>query len=191
MKEIDARGNPCPQPVLMAKKALKTGRPFNIIVDGSGQAENVQRAVSRAGATAIISRMNGFDSIEVKPSEAVAESNPTHGKLAVSVQGDAFGNGGDRELEEVLCRMYFHTLTEMNESVPDTILFYDRGVMLTSAGSPVLDDLKVLEGRGTRILVCGTCLKHFKIMNEHSVGTVSNMYEIAVELGRSERHYSI
>ncbi|MCD4706287.1 MAG: sulfurtransferase-like selenium metabolism protein YedF [Candidatus Sabulitectum sp.] len=191
MKEIDARGRPCPQPVLLAKEALKTGGSFSILVDGSGQAENIERAVKRAGAKSSIKNQDGFERVEVVPPVVVSRIESSSGKLVVSVPHETFGSGGDRELEEVLCRMYFHTLTEMDEGVPNTLVFYDSGVFLTSQKSPVLDDLEILEGNGVSILVCGTCLKHYGIVEKHAVGTISNMHEIAVELGSAERHYSI
>ncbi len=191
MKEIDARGRPCPQPVLLAKEALKTGETFCILVDGSGQAENIERAVNRAGAQSSINNQDGFDRVEVVPSGVVSRVESSSGKLVVSVPRETFGSDGDRELEEVLCRMYFHTLTEMDEGVPDTLVFYDRGVFLTTVDSPVLDDLRTLEEKGIAVLVCGTCLKHYGIMEKHAAGVVSNMYEIAVELGGAGRHYSI
>ncbi len=192
MKQIDARGEPCPQPVLLAKKAMKTRQPFSILVNGSGQAENIQRAVNRAGAECIIDRMDGFDQVtvtvvsEVLPREAVSQS-----KLVVSVPHDSFGSGGDRILEEVLGRAYFHTLTELDRGLPDTLIFYDKGVFLALCDSHVLEDLVLLQQRGVTILVCGTCLKHFNVLNELAVGSVSNMYEIAEELGTAERFYSI
>ena len=191
MKEIDARGISCPQPVLLTKKAVKSGESFRILVDGSGQAENIQRAAGRAGAQSSIHNLDGFDSVEVIPSsvESKTQSNPK--KLVVSVPHDSFGSGGDRELEEVLCRAYFHTLTELDEGIPGTIIFYDRGVFLTVRDSPVLEDLKALEEKGVTLLACGTCLKHFNILEEHAVGTVSNMYETALELGTAQRFYSI
>ncbi len=190
MKEIDVRGKPCPHPVLVAKEACKSGTPFRILCDGSGQPENIQRAVKRAGASSKIISHDGYESVEVVPSLAVPQTTSSE-KLVVSVPGDRFGTGGDRELEDVLCRMYFHTLTEMDEAVPDTLVFYDRGVFLTTDDSPVLEDLKILEKKGLTLLVCGTCLKHFEITDKHSAGTISNMYEIARELGTAVKHYAI
>ena len=193
MKKIDARGKPCPQPVLVAKKALKTGEPFLILADGSGQAENIQRAVNRAGAQSTISNHDSYDSVEVIPAKSASgnRSNSNSGKLVVSVPQDSFGSGGDRELEDVLCRAYFHTLTELDEGLPHTILFYDRGVFLTVHDSPILEDLRFLEQKGVTLLACGTCLKHFNLLEKHAVGSVSNMYETAYELGTAERFYSI
>ncbi len=190
MKEIDARGKPCPHPVLIAKEACSSGKPFRILCDGSGQPENIQRAVRRTGAQSTITNHDGYDSVEVLPHLAEPKVSSTN-KLVVSVPGERFGTGGDTELEDALCRMYFHTLTEMDEAVPDTLVFYDKGVFLTTDDSPVLEDLKILEKKGSTILVCGTCLKHFNISERHATGTISNMYEIATALGSAERHYAI
>lgn len=194
MKEIDARGVSCPGPVVMARDGIREGSPFRILVSGSGQAENVKRAAERLGAAAIIHPENGFEAVEVVPSSDRAPVNDA-GKnvplLAVSVPHDSFGTGGDPELEDVLCRAYFHTLTEMTEALPSLLVFYDRGVYLAIEGSAVLDDLKLLESRGMKLLVCGTCLNHFGVAEKLGAGKVSNMFEIATELGCADRHYAI
>lgn len=113
MIEIDARGKPCPQPVITAKKAAKAGSPFSILVDGSGQAENVQRAVNRSGAESSIERLKGYDRVKVIPSNAADKQPNTSSGLVVSVPCDSFGTGGDPVPEDVLCRAYFHTLTKL------------------------------------------------------------------------------
>ncbi len=43
------------------------------------------------------------------------------------------------------------------ESVPETMLFYNGGAHLTCEGSESLEDIKDLEARGTQILTGGTC----------------------------------
>jgi hypothetical protein len=48
--------------------------------------------------------------------------------------------------------------------------------------SPVLDDLRLLAGRGVQLLACGTCLDYFQLKEKVAVGTVSNMYTIAEAL---------
>ncbi len=191
MIEIDARGLSCPEPVILAKQEIVKKHPFRILVNGSGQAENIKRVALRAGVSAEITQGSQFDTVEISCSEeASPEKKSKLVNLAISVPGDSFGHGGDSELEDVLCRAYFHTLTELDE-MPSTIIFYDRGVLLTIDSSPVLEDLKTLQERGVNLLVCGTCLKHFDVMKRLSAGKISNMFEIATELGRAERHYSI
>jgi intracellular sulfur oxidation DsrE/DsrF family protein len=63
--------------------------------------------------------------------------------------------------------------------VPDTIIFFNSGVKLVVEGSPVLEDLQALSEHGIEILVCGTCLGYYEIVDQLAVGEVSNMYTIA------------
>ena len=43
MKTVDARGLSCPQPVLMAKKALEAEDAISVLVDNNTAKENVSR----------------------------------------------------------------------------------------------------------------------------------------------------
>ena len=43
MVEIDARGRSCPEPVIMAKRALKENEEIDVLVDNRASLENVQR----------------------------------------------------------------------------------------------------------------------------------------------------
>jgi tRNA 2-thiouridine synthesizing protein A len=56
--KIDARGMSCPQPVLMAKKALSTNKEgFEILVDNNVAKENVSRFIKNAGFNAIVTEV--------------------------------------------------------------------------------------------------------------------------------------
>jgi tRNA 2-thiouridine synthesizing protein A len=56
--KIDARGMSCPQPVLMAKKALSTNKEgFEILVDNNVAKENVSRFIKNAGFNAVVSEV--------------------------------------------------------------------------------------------------------------------------------------
>jgi len=61
---------------------------------------------------------------------------------------------------------------------PSTIALMNEGVNLAQPDSSASESLKMLEGKGTRILVCGTCANHFGIASSVCVGTISNMFEI-------------
>ena len=65
------------------------------------------------------------------------------------------------------------------ETVPKTMLFFNSGARLTCEGSESLDDIRELEGRGTQILTCGTCLDFYGIRDRLGVGGVTNLYAIA------------
>ena len=65
------------------------------------------------------------------------------------------------------------------EPLPETIILFNSGVRLVVEGSPVLEDLQDLCGRGVEILACGTCLGYYELKERIAVGEVSNMYTIA------------
>ena len=90
---------------------------------------------------------------------------------------DAMGNGDD-ELGRLLMKGFFYATVEQVQ-LPETILFYNSGVFLTTEGSAVLNVLKELERRGVRLLSCGTCLNHYGLFDKLKVGEVTNMYELA------------
>jgi predicted peroxiredoxin len=45
--------------------------------------------------------------------------------------------------------------------------------------SPLIDHLTDLEKMGVEILLCATCVNHYKIEENVGAGTLSNMYTIA------------
>jgi hypothetical protein len=64
-----------------------------------------------------------------------------------------------------------------------SIAFFNEGVHLVAADSPVLAELTMLEERGIDLMPCGTCLGHYEI--EPAVGTVSDMDAILRELDQA------
>ena len=48
---VDARGLSCPQPVILARNAIKTGEfPIEVLVETVTSRENVRRAAEKLGA---------------------------------------------------------------------------------------------------------------------------------------------
>jgi len=66
-----------------------------------------------------------------------------------------------------------------------TIAFFNSGVHLTAAASPVLAELTMLEERGVDILPCGTCAEHYGVTP--AVGNISNMDDIIMEMNRASK----
>lgn len=85
--------------------------------------------------------------------------------------------GGDDSLGENLMKGYIHTLST-KETLPAHIIFYGEGVKLACTGSESIDDLKVLAGKGVKILSCGICLDFFELKEELQVGGVTTMSEV-------------
>ena len=195
---IDARGQACPQPVLMAKQALAVHGRIVVYVDNDAARENVRRLGAKMGCEITIDRQPGgvfhvhLSRTGGKPlpeageddSAAVCEVKNTHGYIVV-VTGETMGNGND-ELGAVLIKAFIHTLLQM-ENLPERMLFYNTGVKLAVQGSPVLDDLNQLSQTGVEILVCGTCLNFFGLNGQLAVGSVTNMYEIATGMAAAHR----
>ncbi len=66
MTVINARGYSCPQPVMMALKAMtETEGAFTVETDHETAAENVERAVLEKGRGARIVKNDGGYSVEV------------------------------------------------------------------------------------------------------------------------------
>ena len=187
-KTVDARGQACPQPVILTKKALQESDQVITIVDNETARENVRRLATKEGCQVTIEEKGedillhisktGMPEISATPA---LESTPANaGPLVTVFASDQMGRGSD-ELGTVLMRALCHTLTEV-EPRPDKLVFFNSGVKLTVKDSPVLEDLEQLAKEGVEILVCGTCLQFFEIKDQVAIGEVPNMYTIAETL---------
>lgn len=82
--------------------------------------------------------------------------SPAEKSYLVAVASDTMGEG-DPALGKILMKGFLYALSQM-DTLPETILFYNGGVMLTTEGSESLEDLKAMEEQGVKIYSCGTCL---------------------------------
>ena len=62
---------------------------------------------------------------------------------------------------------------------------------LTINSSDVLNDLKEFENKGLKILVCGTCLAHFNLLEAKKVGETTNMLDIVTAMQLADKVISI
>jgi intracellular sulfur oxidation DsrE/DsrF family protein len=65
--------------------------------------------------------------------------------------------------------------------------FYNSGVKLLAAGSPVADALDGLAQAGVELIACGTCVKYYGLDERLSAGRISDMQEIVGKLMASEK----
>ena len=57
-KTVDARGFSCPQPVIMARKAIKDGAfPIEVLVETVTSRENVRRVAEKQGCQVTVTEM--------------------------------------------------------------------------------------------------------------------------------------
>jgi hypothetical protein len=83
----------------------------------------------------------------------------------------------DPALQHKLAVKYFELLMQ-NTNLPAAICFYTEGVKLTVTGSPVIEQLKALEAKGVRLIICSTCLDFYSLSDPIQVGIVGGMSDI-------------
>jgi selenium metabolism protein YedF len=188
--ELDCRGLACPAPVLQTKQALEKENPvlIKVIVDNEAARQNVTRFLEHQHFQVSAEKLGSDFHVTGKrpgevpaPEKAVPEQpEPEHKKIMVMVATNSMGRGDD-ELGAKLMVNFLKTLKEMG---PDLwrLVFVNDGVKMTVEGSDVLPVLKDLEGDGVHILVCGTCLNHFNLLEKKKVGETTNMLDIVTAM---------
>jgi len=190
---VDAKGLACPEPVVLTKKALDSCDDVTVLVDNATALENVKRlALSSGCAVDATEQPGGVFRIHLKkqPSDRPqCTPSPSHestqGPTVFVLASNVMGYGND-DLGVLLMKAFIHTSIDL-EHRPDVMILYNTGVKLAAWDSGVADDLKVLEEKGVRLLVCGTCVNFFKLGGKLGAGTVSNMYDIAGILSTAGR----
>ncbi len=190
MEFINALGQPCPIPVIMAKKALKaTNDGITIAVDNIVATENLAKMAAGLGYSISVSeRFDGnYDVIidgtarektEQTTSEPVQMT--AQKPLIITISADTMGRGDDK-LGATLLKMFIHSVTEL-DVLPEQILFFNGGAKLTISGSAALSDLRELTEKGVKIATCGACLDFYGIKDELAIGEITNMFTIAQTL---------
>ena len=221
---IDAKGKPCPQPVILAMRALgglKDGETLQVQVDNEAAVENLKRMAQKNGAAVQVKADGANWTVEIAPADSVAAADgdagsadaadggagsaaadggagssdeaktgqsaeeqarqicamPARGPVVVAVGSAEMGNG-DPRLGRILMKSFLYSLTQLDE-LPQTVLFFNGGVRMTTEGSESIEDLKALESQGVEILSCGTCLDFYGLKDKLLVGGITNMYVIA------------
>lgn len=83
----------------------------------------------------------------------------------------------DENLQQLLFSKYLDLLLQ-NENLPAALCFYTDGVKLVCEGSPVVQQLRGLESKGVRLIICSTCLNYFGLTEKVQVGIVGGMGDI-------------
>lgn len=183
-KSIDARGQTCPMPVIMAKKEIEAGgKFFTVSVDNKIAVENLKRFANSQGFQSKVVDVNGDFEVmfsngceECEEIIAKVEGKKPLGDWCIFVNKSTLGVG-DEKLGHSLMKMFFYTLSEGTD-FPKAILFMNDGVKVPTLNEQAADHLKELEEAGVELLICGACLDFYKLSDEVKVGTVSNMYHI-------------
>ena len=178
MIKVNAVGEVCPKPVIMTKKALKEieSGVVEVSVDNQTSKENVEKMAKEMGHTFETKEEGNVFIITITKAGEKQENSSKEENIVISIGSDKMGEGED-ELGKILIKGFIYALTEA-ETLPKTVLLYNKGVLLASTFKDTVKDLKVLEERGVEILSCGTCANFYHVQDQIKVGTLTNMYTI-------------
>jgi selenium metabolism protein YedF len=107
----------------------------------------------------------------------------------VMVASDCMGTGDD-VLGAKLMINFIKTLKEMGDELW-RLVFVNSGVKLTIDDAGTLADIQDLEATGLTILVCGTCLDHFNLLERKQVGQTTNMLDIVTAMQLADKVINI
>ncbi len=198
METLNCRGLACPQPVLRTKHFIESnpqGPEFTVVVDNAASAQNVLRfAESQGFSAALQQKGNDFEIEAVKSEESGSESTEeglgkSDEKILVLIPKDTMGSGDD-VLGSGLILSFIKTLNEMGD-VLWRLVFLNSGVKLTIEGAETLPAIQQLEAQGISVLVCGTCLTHFNLLDQKRVGETTNMLDIVTSLQLADKVISV
>ena len=193
-RELDCRGQACPHPVLKTKEIVEQGEvsQLTVLLDNDAARENVSRFLERSGYQVQVAVRGGDLAVTgsrspKRPDQPAAKTweEAALRKILVLVGTDRLGTGDD-ELGRKLIASFLGTLKEMGRELWCLVLL-NAGVKLAVAGSEVLASLKELEQDGAMVLVCGTCLTHFKLLEQKQVGETTNMLDIVTHMQLAEK----
>ncbi|MGE4298547.1 MAG: sulfurtransferase-like selenium metabolism protein YedF [Desulfovibrionaceae bacterium] len=192
---LHCEGLPCPEPVLKCKARIEADAPatLRVMVDNEAAKENVTRFLGTKGYDVVATRDNGawlLDATRRGAAEAPAcpecavmtseQLAALDTKIAVFITAENMGMGDDM-LGGKLMFNFLGTLPELGDELWRIILV-NGAVKLAVEGSHVLDKLQALEAAGVTILVCGTCLDFFGILDKKRVGETTNMLDVVTSL---------
>jgi selenium metabolism protein YedF len=197
MITINMLGQPCPIPVVEAKKALAQPGTQEVIVlvDNAIAVQNLEKMAAGLGY--------GFSSEQKGEAEyavTILAKDKDRQKLPVPqpvscaatvflITGDQIGISVE-EAGKKLMKTFLYSLAQL-PAAPKIILLLNQGVKLACDGSENLDDLKTLAGRGTDIRSCGQCLNNYGLTDKLLVGKVTNMLDIVETITSSAQTITI
>jgi selenium metabolism protein YedF len=204
MLKVNAIGDTCPIPVVKTKNAIKELNgpgQVEVLVDNEIAVQNLTKMAQQKGYKISSEKLedntykviftiennnkenndnNTDNTSNITEDEAVTCQPDKRANTVVQITSSTMGTGND-ELGAVLIKGFIYALSQQ-DTLPQTILFYNGGAKLTCEDSPALEDLKSMEAQGVEILTCGTCLDFYGLKDKLQVGSVTNMYVIVEKL---------
>ncbi|PXF58861.1 MAG: sulfurtransferase-like selenium metabolism protein YedF [Deltaproteobacteria bacterium] len=198
METLNCRGLDCPQPVLRTKDFIEANirtLAFTVVVDNAAAAQNVVRFVESQGFSASLDQNDDDFEIKAARSEKTTDESVSkepamsNEKTLVLIPKNTMGSGDD-VLGAGLMLNFLNTLNEMGETLW-RVVFLNGGIKLTIEGAKTLPAIQQLDAQGVSILVCGTCLTHFNLLDQKGVGETTNMLDIVTSMQLANKVISV
>lgn len=195
MKKLDCQGLECPLPVVKCRDFINAETPSicQILVDNETSSINVGRYLEKKNYLVRVINDNPrlwrvcacLDEKGARYKSAEDFLSPSTFKTLVFITSNVMGSGDD-VLGEKLMATFLATLPELGENLWRIVLL-NGGVKLAANDGPALDALVSLKKAGVSILVCGTCLNHFHLLDKKAIGETSNMLDIITSLDLAQK----
>lgn len=198
MRIVDTKGEKCPVPIIETRKALKEsqkGEAIQVLTDNKTAFSNISRYLADNKIKFSASETKGVWTFTIINEKGFSDTTRAEeyceatvpdfkpGEFAVVISSELMGMGDD-ELGRKLMKSFFVALSCL-DTMPSSVMFYNSGVKLTVTDSPVIDILSEIEDKGVELLICGTCVDHFKLGSRIKVGKISDMYIITDKLSKT------
>lgn len=192
MRIVDAKGELCPAPLIATKRALKKtalGESFIVLIDNRISFDNVIRflkdnntefrAEESDGVWSLTVTKTSGEMVNSKAEEycSVPVSHFEKGNFIIVISSDKMGEGDD-ELGLLLMANFIKAIKDLDK-LPQKIVLYNKGVTLATTDSVHFEHIRDLEKMGVELLLCATCVSHYKIESLIEIGILSNMFVIA------------
>ncbi len=193
---LDCRGLACPGPVLRCIERLKSNPgELRVRVDNPAAVENVTRLLTGKGFAVTNAKAGDVWTLTAVrdasapaedagaaccPAGAAAVNAALNERTTVFITTETLGHGDD-SLGGKLMLNFLTTLPELGSRLWRIVLV-NGGVKLACEGHPCLEKLQDLAKSGVSVLVCGTCLGFFGLLEKKMVGETTNMLDVVTSL---------
>ncbi|MDR2521951.1 MAG: sulfurtransferase-like selenium metabolism protein YedF [Spirochaetaceae bacterium] len=203
MQTLDMRGQPCPVPVVNAKKALAGDGAAGVVVvvDNVVAVQNLEKMAKGTGCgfsyvqegdahytvTIVKAEGSGGGVGAAVPAVAAGQradggESPARGPV-VLVTADSMGRGAE-ELGRMLIKGFIFSLSQLDPP-PEAVIFLNSGAHLTTEGAATIADLKALEEKGAGVYTCGTCANYYTLTASLAAGSIVDMMAITKMLAKA------
>ena len=188
--QVDARDLFNPKPVIMALEALselREGETLAVSVNDGMAVESLVRLADEQHCKFMREDEGDYTVVTLAPTEPIVTNKPIERAVAlmdvidqqptVIIGSEAVGCG-DKELGRILMGEIIYDMA-LQEVAPQELVFVNSGVKLTTTGSDIIDQLKMIEALGADIHSEAVSLDGYGLSEQEEVGDIIQPYNIA------------